>query len=344
MAKSVNESIRIKYRKKILTVVFLIAGIIMLGIAGFIVLENFSFIEAFYTTISIFGTIGFSASKPLDNTGKLFTTLLILLNLGIFAFAITSITNFIAEGDIKKYLQFRRVQKGIAKLSGHIIVCGYGRNGKQVCEVLTASNNPFVIVEKEEKQLEGLHNNPGALFIIGDSTDDEILMEAGINKAKALITTLPKDPDNVYVVLTAKEMNPDIHIISRASDESSEVKLKRAGADNVIMPEKIGGSYMASLILRPHLTEFISTLTGHNPTNFEFEEIPCAHIAAEDKILKDLQIFKQFKVLVIGLKNPAGTYSYNPAPNSHISKGTSLIVLGAEEHIRNMRASLGKAK
>ena len=342
MARSVNEKIRLKYRKKIYTVIFLIIGIILFGIAGFMLVEGYSFIEAFYSTVSLFSTVGLTNQNPIDNAGKIFIIFLILLNLGIFAYAVSSITGFVAEGDLKKFLNFRRLQKDISKLSDHIIVCGYGRNGKQVCEVIGASQTPFVIIETDEKRMEGLKDNPASLFIIGDATDDDILMEAGIKKAKALVTTLPKDADNVYAVLTAKELNPALHIISRASDEASELKLKRAGADNVIMPEKIGGSYMASLILRPHLTEFISTLTGLNETNFEFEEIPLEHLTTGEKTLKDLNIFKKHKVLVIGLKNPNGEYSYNPAPNSHIAKGTSLIVLGAEEKIKNLKSSLGK--
>jgi len=346
MPDSANEIIRKKYNGKIRVGIALILCVIFTGILGFMLLEHYSFVEALYMTIITISTVGYGEVHPMDTIGRLFTSILIILNLGIFAYAISSITTFIAEGNLKLYFKYRQVQKQIEKLSGHIIVCGYGRNGKQACDMIEASHQPYVVIESDPARLETLRNKPNALFIEGNATEDEILMEAGISTAKALITTLAKDPDNVYVVLTAKEKNPSLRIISRASDESSEIKLKRAGADNVIMPERIGGTYMASLILRPDLVEFIATLTGRSTTNFAFEEITCEHLHLDDKAiqLKDLNVFKKFRTLVIGIVNSKGEYSYNPSPNSHINKDTKLIVLGSEEHIQQMKTSLKATK
>ncbi len=344
MPNLANENIRIKYNKKIRLGVTLVSGVILIGILGYMLLEKYSFSDAFFMTITTISTVGYGEVKPLDSAGRIFTSLLIIINLGIFAYAVSSITNFIAEGNLKIYFRYRSMEKQIEKLSGHIVVCGYGRNGKQVCEMIEASKQSYVVIESNHDCLEILRNKPDVLFIEGDATDDNILMDAGIEKAKALITTLPKDTDNVYVVLTAKEKNPSIHIVSRASAEASELKLKRAGADNVIMPEKIGGSYMASLILRPDLVEFISTLTRRNEMDFTFEEIPCIHLPADDKniMLKDLNIFKKFRVFVIGLKNNKGEYIYNPSPNAHITRDTKLIVLGSDEHMRDMKSYMEK--
>jgi voltage-gated potassium channel len=338
--KDSHETIRIRYRRKLFFGLLLIAGTIALGVAGFMILERYTLIEAIYMTVITLGTVGFNEVKPLDNVGRIFTTILILLNLAIFAYAISSISTLIAEGDFKKYIRFLRLENHINKLRDHIIVCGYGRNGKQVCEVLESNHQPFVVIESSEEILKVLEEKPGMLFVEGNATDDHVLEKAGVKNAKALVSTLPNDPDNVYVVLTAKELNPAIHVVSRASHESSELKLKRAGADHIIMPEKIGGSFMASLILNPDMMEFISAMTGGSDMDFSFEEIPCEPISQEKNLtLKDLHLFRQFKTLVIGIKRSNGEYISNPSANVHITPDTKLIILGTRTQIEKMKAA-----
>lgn len=235
--------------------------------------------------------------------------------------------------------------KSISQLENHVIVCGYGRNGKQVCLELYDDRIPFVIIEKRSDIVDEIRDEGKFLFIEGDSTEENVLIEAGIKKAKAIITTLPEDPDNVYVVLTARELNPNILIISRASVESSESKLKRAGANNVIMPEKIGGAHMAALVSKPDIIEFIAHLTGQgSDINITFEEIPLTDISEEyqNKTIKDLDVRNRTGANIIGLKLEGGKYIINPDPETPINIKAQIIVLGNSEQIKKFRELLCK--
>jgi len=232
------------------------------------------------------------------------------------------------------------VVKNIKELEGHVIVCGYGRNGKQVCLELADDKQPYVVLENREDTLAEIKENPDILFLEGDATEEEVLIEAGIKKAKAIITTLPEDPDNVYVTLSSRELNPGILIISRASNESSVTKLKRAGATNVIMPEKIGGAHMAALVMKPDIMEFIAQLTGQaSDISLTFEEFSLNNISEEyaGKTIKDFDIRNKTGANIIGLRLPDGTYVINPLPETVLGTNTKLIVLGNRQQILDMK-------
>ncbi|MBL0341781.1 MAG: potassium channel family protein [Bacteroidetes bacterium] len=241
------------------------------GVVGFMLIEKYTLAEAFYMTVIIVSTVGLGAVRELSIEGRVFIAFLIIVSLGIVTYAISVITNYIVEGDLQKYYKFKKVKTQIEKLNDHIIVCGFGRNGKQACEQLRIHSRNFVVVESKAEIIELIRKGNETLFVEGDATKDETLLAAGIERAKALITTLPNDADNVFVVLTARGLNSKMKIISRASEDSSFNKIKRAGADNVIMPDKIGGVHMASLIAQPDVLEFVDVITGK--ANFDLEEI-----------------------------------------------------------------------
>ncbi|MBN8572010.1 MAG: potassium channel family protein, partial [Ignavibacteria bacterium] len=252
-------------------------------------IEKYSLVDAFYMTTITITTTGFGEVYPLTSGGKIFTSILCITSIGAALYGITTLTSFLVDGEILKLLKNYNMNKQINGLKNHVIVCGFGRNGKQVCEELVKENRSFIIIECNEERLEYIKEFKNYLFIDGDATNDDILIKANIKDAKALITTLPTDPDNVYVVLTAREMNPTITIVSRASDESSESKLKRAGANNVIMPERIGGTHMATLVTKPDIMEFIALITGQAGVSFSFEEFQHQDIKPEykNKTIKD---------------------------------------------------------
>jgi voltage-gated potassium channel len=231
------------------------------------------------------------------------------------------------------------VNKKIENMENHVIVCGYGRNGKQVCLELIDDDIPFLIIENRENVIEFIRED-NRLFLEGDATEEETLIKAGIKKARAIITTLPEDPDNLYVVLTARELNPGILIISRASSEASEGKLKRAGANNVIMPEKIGGAHMAALVTKPDITEFFAHLTGQGTDiSITFEEITLANISKDpgQKSIRELDIRNKTGANIIGLRLPNGEYVINPPPDTLVNSDSKLILLGSEKQIQQMR-------
>ena len=294
------------------------------------------------TTISI-TTAGFQEVRPLSDPGRLFTMFLLITSWISFAFVITRISEFVITGEINKYFKTRRIMNGIDKLSGHVIVCGFGRNGQQAVHNLKVHNVPVVFIEKDEEMIQReLPDNHDALYLIGDSTDDDVLIKAGIQRAKALITSLPTDTDNVFIVLSARSLNPGIQIISRASDSHSISKLKKAGADNVIMPDRIGGTHMATLVTKPDVIEFIDFLSGEEGEAINMESVPYKDLpdGIKDKSLEEIMNWKKTGVNCIGVKNAEGKFIINPPGETIISKGMKVIVLGTRFQIQRMKGNL----
>jgi len=306
-----------------------------LGISGFVIIEDLNFVDAFYMTIITVSTVGFGEVTKLSVEGKIFTAFLIITNIGIFTYALTIIASFIIEGEFKNAFKNLRIYQRIMKLENHTIICGYGRNGFEVCKELHDFKQPFVVIEIDDGKIESLHTDNKYLFLEGDATNDEILKKAGIEKAKALVSALPKDADNLYVALTAKELNPNLNVICRASEEVAELRLKRAGADHVVMPEKIGGSHMAKLITKPDIIEFFKVLSTHGGANIYFEELELSKLADHHhlKTIKDLDIRKETGANIIGMKTPDGTYHVNPTPDTVLNPSCKLIVLGDGDQI-----------
>jgi voltage-gated potassium channel len=293
------------YFKHIIIILLLIFIILSIGITGFIIIEGYSILEAFYMTITTISTVGFQEIHPLSDGGRIFTSILIIFSIGIYFYGVTALAKFVIEGEFRKFFKHYNVNKKIENLENHVIICGYGRTGKQICLELIDDKIPFIVIESRKNVIEFIKEEENILYYDGDATEEETLLLAGIKKAKAIITTLPEDPDNVYVVLTARELNSDITIISRASNESSESKLKRAGANNVIMPEKIGGAHMAALVTKPYITEFIANLTGQgSDISLTFEELALNNISEEykHKSIRDLDIRNRTGANIIGLR------------------------------------------
>ncbi|HET6991689.1 MAG TPA: potassium channel family protein, partial [Bacteroidia bacterium] len=237
--------------------------VIFIGTVGYMIIDpRFDFLDALYMTINTIGTVGFREVHPLTAGGEIFTIFLIITGFGTFAFAISSLTSYVLSGEFREYYRITRKLSAIEKLSGHVIICGFGRNGKQAAHILKKHDRRFVVIEQKKEVVDAITHKYSDLVLEGDSTQDEVLEKAGVHRASALITTLPIDADNLFIVLSARALNPKLVIISRASDDNSDKKLKTAGANNVIMPDKIGGAHMASLVLKPDVIEFIDHITG----------------------------------------------------------------------------------
>ncbi|HQW23330.1 MAG TPA: potassium channel family protein [Bacteroidia bacterium] len=294
--------INLRYFKKLYIAIGLILSVLIIGIVGFIIIQDYDFIDALFMTIITIGTVGYGEVKALDDAGKLFMSFLIIISITTFAYAISVITRYVIEGEFQTYFRHYKVNKEIQKLKDHVIVCGYGRNGKQACDQLRSEKVKFVAIESNPQIIQDMQMEPDVLFIDGDATKDDVLLEAGLENAKALITALPSDAANVFVVLTARDRNPKLKIISRASDDGSEHKLKRAGADNVIMPDKIGGTHMAALITKPDVLEFIDHITGR--INIRLEEILFSNLpeSMQNKSIRELEVRNKTGANIIGIK------------------------------------------
>ncbi|MFY0671898.1 MAG: potassium channel protein [Bacteroidia bacterium] len=306
------------------------------GTLGFHYIEGFSIVESMYMTVITLSTVGFQEIHPLSDNGRLFTMFLIIGNLGIFTYTVSLITQLLVDGDLRKEYRRYMVHREIKRMKNHTIICGFGRNGQQACRELNAHHIPFVVVEKNEIDENFLDFK--IQKVIGDARQDHILHEAGITKASALITTLPDDAANVFVVITARHICPNLTIISRATDDSAEDKLRRAGADHVIMPDKVGGAHMASLVSKPDVMEFIDLITGQRSNEFQVAEfnIDLVNEKFHKLTIAELDIRGKTGANIIGFKTNSNEYVINPQANQRMEEHCKLIVLGTKEQINNL--------
>ncbi|MCE3007436.1 MAG: potassium channel protein [Bacteroidetes bacterium] len=315
----------------------LILGVMAVGVLGLMLLEDFGLVDALYMTIITVSTVGFHEVQPLDTPGKLFISGVILTNIGIFAYAVSNITAFFMDGGIRDMLRDHAMNQKIARLKGHVVVCGYGRIGQKVVDELMAQGAEFVIVEQRKEQVERHRADERLLFVEGNAIEDEVMTQAGIEQAGALICTMPDDAANVFVVLAARQRRPDLSIVSRASLTGSASKLKQAGADHVVMPELIGGNVMAGIVTRPHTHSFLSMVTSRDSDVF-FEEIDVSQFDRDcvGQTLRELDLRNLTGASVIGFGLPGGRYIINPDANEVIRPDSKIVILGNKTQIGNV--------
>lgn len=328
-----NRAQFINIRIAIILIVFSLA----VGVGGFIIIEHLSFVDALYMAVITISTVGFGEVHELSPDGKLFTIFLIFLFIATFTYSITVISSYVIDGEFNKLLKKRKMDKIIQGLNAHVIVVGYGRNGRHCSLELSKTHQNFVIIEKSSEIIEKIKED-GFLYLEGDATEDTVLIAAGIGKAKSLITTLPIDADNVFVTLTARKLCSKIDITSRASDPSAESKLLMAGVNHVVMPEIIGGHYMASLVTRPDIIEFYHLLTDDVDNNIATADLEFDETKKEfqNKTIYEMQIRKVTGVNVIAIKDIDGKFRINPTPDTHFNPNTTIIVLGSKQQIEEM--------
>lgn len=324
------------FRSKIYVALLLVLVVLLFGVFGYRFISDYSWIDALYMTIITVTTVGFSEVKPMGPEGKIFTVLLILTSVFTVGFAISVVTEYILSKNSLQILKKRRVKKTIDNLSNHVVVCGFGRNGMQASERLKAYGKPFVIIERDKEVIDKYDDE--VLFVEGDANDDEVLLNAGIERAQFLITALPDDAANLFVVLSARQLNKNLFIISRASLINSQKKLLLAGADKVIMPDKIGGDHMASLVVMPDLITFMDKLSMEGEHTINLEEVSIEDFAdqMECNSLRDLDLRKKTGCTIIGYISPDGEYIINPEADLKLQPKSKVIVLGRPEQIKKL--------
>ena len=321
------------FKSKFRIAIILIISVLCVGVCGYHYIVDFSWIDALYMTVITISTVGFAEVVPLDESGKLFTVGLISASAITVAYSISVITEYLVNRNSFEQFKNRKMKKEISKLSNHIIICGFGRNGKQAAQKLGIYDKPYVVVEKNKGLIERFDED--ILFVHGNANEDDVLMEAGVDKAHSIIVALPNDADNLFVVLSARQINKTINIISRASQETSYKKLKLAGANNVIMPDKIGGDHMASLVVMPDLVEFLDNLSIIDEKKVNVEEVAIEAITTSEtpQTIKDLDFRNKTGCSIIGYKTPEREYIINPEADTVLRPKSKLIVLGRSEQI-----------
>lgn len=319
--------------------------VVLLGSVGYVFLEDYSPVEALYMTLITVSTVGFREVRPLSEPGMVFTSLLIISSIGTFAYAISALTTYFVDGEYRNTFKAARLKKEIDKLENHVIVCGHGRVGEMAVSELRDHDTTVVVIESDEAKCEELRQE-GFLVISGDATKDKNLEKAGIDRAKALISTMPVDSENLYVILSAREKNSNLLLISRASQINSVHKLRVAGADNVIMPDKVGGAHMASLVAMPDVVEFLDHISIQGADSINLEEISLDQFPAamNKSTLGQIVEHNRIGVNVVGLKRSNGEYEINPGPDTELDGTCKLFVLGTTEQIRALNRMIKHAQ
>lgn len=324
-----------RLRAAILLLVFIVA----VGTVGYVLIENAPVFDAYYMAIITLASVGFNEVFPLSFAGRLFTSFLIIFNLGLFAYSISTIASIFAEGGFTKLISDFRMLEKIQVLENHTIVCGFGRHAHEVTQELEKQGIEFVVIESNEAKIQEIQEETNFLCVEGDATDDDVLHEAGIERAATLVITLPDDSDNIFIVVSARQFNPKIRIICRANQQADETKLRRAGADHVVMPERIGGFYMATLVNKPDLVEFFTLLSNMGPANVAFEELPVSTLLSkyQGKSIAESHLDTDCRLPIVAIRHPNGQYILNPPPQTPLLPETHIVVFGSNEQMSRFR-------
>ncbi len=321
---------------------------LLVGMGGFMFIEHYTVSEAFYMTVTTVSTVGYGQLHPFSAAGRLFVSFYILYNLVVVAYLVSVFSSFIFDGELRKIYNMFRTDQEIKRFSGHVIVCGFGRNGRRAYQELRASGARVVVVEMNQELMKSITDGrtgedydgdgiPGGSIytVFGDATTDLVLKQAGVERASALITALPKDADNVFVALSARALNPHLKIIARASLKTSESKLLTAGADSVVMPDEIGGSHMAKLVVRPDVIRFLDLISGLSADKMRLEEMSFEQLRKDlrGRNIRELDVRSVTGATIIGLRQADGSLMVSPGVDYVLAPGDVLLVLGSEEQI-----------
>jgi voltage-gated potassium channel len=322
--------------RRFIALLILPAAVICTGTVGYMLIEGQPFFESLYMTVMTITTVGFGEIWPMSHNGRIFTIFLMLGGIFTLFYAVGEITRTVVSGQLQAALGRQRMERSLAGLHNHMIVCGFGRMGRLVCKEFANEHIPFVVVEKNEDLLKNLHSEYG-LAVHGDATLDDTLRQAGIDRARALVTLVASDADNLYITMSARLLSDKIFIVARAEDERDEQKLIRAGANRVVSPYMIGGSRVAQAVLRPTVVDFIELATKTEHLEIQIEEVQIApggrlvHVA-----LKDSQVRQQFGIIIVAIKKASGKMTFNPPGEAVMEAGDILIVLGNREQLAQL--------
>lgn len=317
-----------KIEQRILVVVVAIGSILAIGTLGYMVIEGWSPFDALYMTVITVATVGYGETHPLSTAGRVYTIALILVGLGVAGYGVSTVTAFLVEGELTGILGKRKMERKIKGLRDHVIVVGAGETGKHIAQELLKTATPFVVIEPDPAQVATLERLGEVLYVVGDATESTVLQEAGIESARGLVAATPSDKDNLFVILTARELNPNLRVVSRVTAEESGHKLRKAGADAVVCSNLIGGLRMASEMIRPHVVSFLDAMlreTAGTPVRVEEVQVPPTS-SWVGRTLEETRIREKVGVVVFGLREAATRkYVFNPAPTFRLSAGDVLI-------------------
>jgi voltage-gated potassium channel len=307
-----------------------VAGVLVAGTVGYLLL-GFSLLDALYQTVTTVTTVGFREVRPLSDAGRVFTMVLILVGVATVLYTFSLLMGALIEGQVRELFGRRRMERQISRMSGHVIVCGFGRVGRNIADYVSKAGQPVVVVDRDAQRLLSVPYP----VVVGEATEDGVLYEAGIQRARVLVTALTTDADNLFVTLSGRAIRPDLFIVARARLEDSEDKLTRAGADRVVNPQSIGGQRMAAFVLQPHVAEFLDVVMHDGTLEFRLEEVALpAGSPLAGASLRDAHIRDRTGALILALRDGDGSFTTNPPPETALAAGQILIAIGTETQLK----------
>ena len=321
--------------------IILLFAVICAGTIGYSVFEDMSVFDAFYMTIITISSVGFSEVKPLSQVGRIITIIIIVSGISVLTYTLGQVARIFVEGELRKILGRRKLEKQISKLNDHYIICGFGRIGSIISRELSAENISFVVIEQDTEKIKQLEED-NLLYLNMDATAEEALLQAGLKKAKGIVTAVKSDADNVFITLTAKGLRSDIFVLARASDVQNESKILRAGASRVVCPYLFGGRRMAQILKKPTVVDFIDSAMMDSQLGLSMEEAvvgPASDLIG--KTLIDSQIRQRFGVVIVAIKKPTSEMVFNPTPMEKLEYQDTIVVIGKKEDLKRMNEVLG---
>lgn len=312
-------------------------ALIVVGTSGYHWLEGMSVIDSLYMTVITISTVGFGEVRKLSSYGRMFTIGLILGGGGIAAYSISITAEFFMSGEWRRILETRRRSRMLSKLSNHVIICGFGRVGRRVADELTKEGVPFIVVDTDPDRIRSAEEH-GYISMTGNAANENMLKQAGIGSARALVAAVSSDAENVFIVLTARSLSSKIQIIARANYEDSEPKLVRAGANRTIVPYTISGKRMVTMLVRPNVADFLDEVAHVGGMELVLEQI---HIHPESRLagrtLADMDIRNSMGITVLACRHTDGKFETHPGPETLIEPDSIMLVLGTRDQLRDMK-------
>ena len=323
--------------------VVLLVGIVCVGTAGYVIIEGWSVFDAFYMTITTVTTVGYGEIHPLSRSGRVFNSGIIILGVATVLYTFSFLMARIVEGDLQARWARRRRERMLDDLTNHFIVCGFGRIGQIVSREFARQAVPFVVIERDIERMQAAIDM-GYLAVEADASSEEVLRRLGIARARGFIAAVSTDADNVFAILTARLLHPDLFIIGRAETEDAKAKLVRAGADRVLSPYQIGGLQLAQTALRPAVVDFVQLATSSDNLDLNMEQVQIAQGAPlAGRSIVEANLRQRFGVVVVGIQRASGTMEFNPPPESVMGVGDYLVVLGQAKNLRELETAAGQA-
>ncbi len=325
--------------KKLKIALLSLFSLFIIGTSGYHMIEGWSISESLYATVITLSTVGYGDYYPITEEGRIFTIILVIFGVGTMLYTVVLFTETMVDARIRSLMGRGKLERMIKKLNNHYIICGCGRIGYLICKELAEEKIDFVVIDNNPEIIQKIEDE-GFIYYKGDATHDKSLIAAGIKRAKGIVCALPSDAENLYVILTAKELNPDIYILSRSEETESEHRLLRAGADRVMSPYTLGGMRMAMAISRPAMLDFIEITTMRQSLELRMEELPiCEGSPYIGKSLEESEIRQRYGLIIVAVKKDSGKMIFNPLANYVISSGDKLIALGEDENVSRFAQS-----